>query len=106
MSTPENFNPENCRIYWPAILGVLAVQIAALIALSIAVANHSRVSTASLQDTSAGLNIHDKSKGSRDSYKMSSARAGRCELNGGGHGRGITRPGLDPDQEGRVSAKW
>jgi hypothetical protein len=66
MPTPENFNPEKCRIYWPAILGVLAVQITALIALSIAVANHSSFSTASLQDSNAGLSIHDKSRASRD----------------------------------------
>jgi hypothetical protein len=47
MPTPEDFNPENCRIYWPAILAVFAVQMTALIAISIAVANHSNSATAS-----------------------------------------------------------
>jgi hypothetical protein len=106
MPTPEDFNSENYRICWPAILAVLAVQMTALVALSIAVANHSSFSTASLQDPGASLIIHDKYRGSKGSYKLSSARAGRCDLNVDGHGRGIMRSGLDPDPEGLVSAKW
>jgi hypothetical protein len=48
MPTPEDFNPENSRICWPAILAVFAVQMIVLIILSIAVANHSDFATASL----------------------------------------------------------
>jgi hypothetical protein len=47
MLEPEDFNSENYRICWPAILAVFAVQIVVLIALSIAVANHSSFATAS-----------------------------------------------------------
>jgi 5-bromo-4-chloroindolyl phosphate hydrolysis protein len=49
----EQFNSENERICWPAILAVLAVQMIVLIALSIAVANHSSFATASSTDTKA-----------------------------------------------------
>jgi hypothetical protein len=38
MPTPEDFNPENSRICWPAILAVFAVRMIVLITLSIAVA--------------------------------------------------------------------
>ena len=68
MPTPEDFNPENSRIFWPAILAVLAVQMIVLITLSIAVANHSDFATASSQAFKAGLDVDDKSdvpKGSR-----------------------------------------
>jgi hypothetical protein len=106
MPTPEDFNSENYRICWPAILAVLAVQMTALVALSIAVANHSSFSTASLQGPDAGLIIRDKSRGAKGSYKMSSARAGRCDLNVDGRGHAIMPPGLDPDPEGRINAKW
>jgi hypothetical protein len=41
MLGPEDFNSENYRICWPAILAVLAVQMIVLITLSIAVVNHS-----------------------------------------------------------------
>ena len=34
MPTPEDFNPENSRICWPAILAVFAVQMIVLITLS------------------------------------------------------------------------
>jgi hypothetical protein len=47
MLKPEDLNPENCCIHWPAILGVFAVQMVILIAVSIAVANHSSFTTAS-----------------------------------------------------------
>ena len=60
MPTPEDFNPENSRICWPAILAVFAVQIIVLITLSIAVANHSDLATASSQAFKAGLNVDDK----------------------------------------------
>ena len=51
MLDPEQFNSENDRIWWPAILAVLAVQMIVFIALSIAVANHSSFATASSTDT-------------------------------------------------------
>jgi hypothetical protein len=47
MLDPEQFNSENDRILWPAILAVLVVQMIVLISLSIAVANHSSFMTAS-----------------------------------------------------------
>lgn len=47
MLDPEQFNAEDQRIWWPAILTVLAVQMVVLIALSIAVANHSSFATVS-----------------------------------------------------------
>jgi len=53
MFDPEQFNSENERIWWPAILTVLAVQMVVLIALSIAVANHSSFATASPRDSKA-----------------------------------------------------
>ena len=46
MFDPEQFNSENDRIWWPAIFTVLAVQMIVLIALSIAVTNHSSFATA------------------------------------------------------------
>ena len=51
MLEPEDFNSENYRICWPAILAVFAVQMIVLIVLSIAVANHSSFATASSTDT-------------------------------------------------------
>lgn len=50
MLEPDDFNSENSRIYWPAILAVFAVQMTVLIILSIAVANHSSFATASSPD--------------------------------------------------------
>jgi hypothetical protein len=47
MFDPEDFNSENDRICWPAILAVFAVQMIVLITLSIAVANHTSLATAS-----------------------------------------------------------
>jgi len=61
MPTPEDFNPENSRICWPAILAVFAVQMIVLITLSIAVANHSGSATASSQTFKASLDVDDKS---------------------------------------------
>jgi hypothetical protein len=61
MPTPEDFNPENSRICWPAILAVFAVQMIALITLSIAVANHSDFAAASSRAVKAGLDVDDKS---------------------------------------------
>ena len=55
MPKPEDFNPENDHIHWPAILVVFAVQMVLLIAVSIAVANHSSFATASSQDVKAKL---------------------------------------------------
>jgi hypothetical protein len=60
MPTPEDFNPENSRICWPAILAVFAVQMIVLITLSIAVAHHSDFATAS-PHVRAGLDVDDKS---------------------------------------------
>jgi hypothetical protein len=45
--------PENDRIYWPAILMVFAIQMVLLIAVSIAVTNHSSFTTASSPDVEA-----------------------------------------------------
>jgi hypothetical protein len=53
MFDPEQFNAEDERIWWPAILTVLAVQMLVLIALYIAVANHSSFANASATDTKA-----------------------------------------------------
>jgi hypothetical protein len=47
MLDPEDFNSDDYRICWPAIFAVFAVQMVALIALFIAVANHSSFATAS-----------------------------------------------------------
>jgi hypothetical protein len=47
MPKPEDFNPENLRICWPAILAVFAIQMILLSAVCIAVANHSSFVTAS-----------------------------------------------------------
>jgi hypothetical protein len=47
MPTPEDFDPEPNRIYWPAILVVFAVQMILLITLSVAVVNHSSSTIAS-----------------------------------------------------------
>jgi hypothetical protein len=47
MLEPEDFHSENYRICWPAILAVFAVQMIVLIALSIAVTQHSSFATAS-----------------------------------------------------------
>ena len=55
MPTPEDFNPENSRICWPAILAVFVVQMIVLITLSIAVANHSSFVIASSTETNAKL---------------------------------------------------
>jgi len=55
MLDPEQFNSENDRVWWPAILAVFAVQMIVLIALSIVVANHSSFATASSTDTKLNL---------------------------------------------------
>ena len=47
MLTPEDFSPEKFRIHWSVILVIFAAQLIALIALSVAVANHSSFMTAS-----------------------------------------------------------
>lgn len=69
MPTPEDFNPENSRICWPAILAVFAVQMIVLITLAIAVTNHSDFATAPSKAIRAGLNVDDKSDVPRGSYK-------------------------------------
>jgi hypothetical protein len=55
MPKPEDFNPENNRLCWPAILAVFAVQMIVLTTLSIAVVNHSSFKTASSTDVKAKL---------------------------------------------------
>jgi hypothetical protein len=69
MPTHNDFNSENPRICWPAILAVFAVQMIVLITFSIAVANHSGIATASPQPLKAGINIDDKPDGSKGSDK-------------------------------------
>ena len=59
MLTPEDFSPEKLRIHWSAILVIFAVQLIVLIALSIAVANHSSFVTASSVATKVGLSVVD-----------------------------------------------
>ena len=51
MLDPEDFNSENDRIWWPAILAVFGVQMIVLLVLSIAVANHSSFVTASSSES-------------------------------------------------------
>ncbi len=46
MLTPEDFTPEKCRIHWTTILVAFGVQLTVLVALSIAVADHSSFETA------------------------------------------------------------
>jgi len=53
MFDQQQFDSENDRIWWPAIFAVLAIQMIVLIALSLAVANHSSFATASSTDTKA-----------------------------------------------------
>ena len=53
MPSPEDFDPEPNPIYWPAILVVFAVQMILLVALSVAVVNHSSSATASSQGVKA-----------------------------------------------------
>jgi hypothetical protein len=53
MFEPKDFDSANYRISWPSILAVFAVQMVMLIALAIAVANHSSFATASSSDVEA-----------------------------------------------------
>jgi hypothetical protein len=50
MLKPEDFHSDNHRICWSAILAVFVVQMIVLIAVSIAVVNHSSFATASSTD--------------------------------------------------------
>ena len=63
MLTPEEFSPEKFRIHWSVILVIFAAQLIALIALSVAVANHSSFMTASSAPTKVGLSIVDDQSG-------------------------------------------
>ena len=47
MPKPEDFDPERNLIHWPTILAVFAVQMIVLIAVSIAVFNHSNPTASS-----------------------------------------------------------
>jgi hypothetical protein len=53
MPRPEDFDPEHNPIFWPAIFAVFAVQMIVLIAVSIAVINHSSFATAASPDVKA-----------------------------------------------------
>jgi hypothetical protein len=53
MFEPKDSDSEHCRICWPTILAVFAVQLIVLIAVSVAVANHSSFATASSTDVEA-----------------------------------------------------
>ena len=59
MLTPEDFTPEKFRIHWSAILVIFAIQLLGLIALSIAVANHSGSTTASSAAARVGFSAID-----------------------------------------------
>lgn len=59
MLTPEDFTPEKFRIHWSAILVIFAIQVIGLIALSIAVANHSSLMTASSAAARVGFSVVD-----------------------------------------------
>jgi hypothetical protein len=47
MPNPEDFNPTNTHISWPALLVVFAVQMFVLMTVLVAVSNHSNLTTAS-----------------------------------------------------------
>ena len=69
MLTPKDTS-ENYRIHWPAILVVLAVQLAVFIALTIAVTNHSGLTTASTANAKGNRSgIDDRSQLSKVSDK-------------------------------------
>jgi hypothetical protein len=53
MPKPEDFDPERNPIYWPGILVIFVVQMVVLVAVSIAVANHSSLATASTTEVNA-----------------------------------------------------
>ena len=53
MFEPKDFDSANYGISWPAILAVFAVQMVVLIALAIAVANHSSFAAASSTEVEA-----------------------------------------------------
>jgi len=57
MLTPEDFTPEKYRIHWSAILVIFAVQMIALIALTIVVAGHSSFVTAPSAANRVGLSV-------------------------------------------------
>ena len=69
MLTPEDFTPEKFRIHWSVILVIFAIQLFGLIALSIAVANHSAFMTASSAATRVGFSVVDQSVGPMGSDK-------------------------------------
>jgi hypothetical protein len=48
MLTPEDFTPERLRIHWSGILLIFAIQLIALIVLSLVVANHSMSSSSAV----------------------------------------------------------
>jgi hypothetical protein len=74
MPTPEDFSPEKVRIHWSAILVIFAVQLTALIALSVAVANHSSSVTASSAADKGGLSVVDDQSNGPLGTDMAAAR--------------------------------
>jgi prolipoprotein diacylglyceryltransferase len=74
MLTPEDFTPAKFRIHWYAILLIFAVQLTVLIALSIAVANHSSFETASSAATKVGLSVVDDQSNGPLGTDMAAAR--------------------------------
>jgi hypothetical protein len=65
MPNPEDYNPENYRIVWPAILAVFVVQMVLLIAVSIAVVNHSSIATAPSLDVTSETSLTGSDIGGR-----------------------------------------
>jgi hypothetical protein len=47
MPNPEDFNPSDNYISWPALLAMFAAQLFVLVTVLIAVSNHSNLATAS-----------------------------------------------------------
>jgi hypothetical protein len=69
MPTPEDTS-ENYRIRWPTILVVLAVQLVVFFALTVAVTNHSGLTTDSTANAKANRSgIDDRSQLSKVSDK-------------------------------------
>jgi hypothetical protein len=82
MLQPEDFNPENYRICWPAILAVFAIQMIVLIAVSVAVVNQSRFSATSSTDVKAvsltGSDQNRSGSGAREPGQQTDRTTGRA----------------------------
>jgi hypothetical protein len=62
MLDPEDFNPENYRICWPAILAVFSIQMIVLIAISVAVVNQPRFAASSTNVKAMSLIDSDQNR--------------------------------------------